>query len=120
MGLKETFQGVAATVFSAFGNIPTTVTYVVKNDTYVPGSGPTEDDTEYPDTEGFLLNYEAEEVDNKAVFITDRRLIVEAQKIDFVPKMDDEVIINNQTWQVIGHYNDPTDAIWDIQLRLPS
>ena len=81
--------------------------------------GPTDNDTEYIVT-GFLLNYEAEEINNQAVFATDRRLIVQAQEMTFDPKMNDEVLIGTQTWQVIGHYNDPTDAIWDIQLRLPS
>lgn len=119
MGLRETFQTVTETIFSAFGNIPRQVTYIVTDPGYTPGVGPTDNDTQYTVT-GFLLNFEAEEIDNQTVFATDRRLIIKAQEITFDPKMNDEVLIEGQTWQVKGHYNDPTDSIWDLQLRLPS
>ncbi|MHC5213943.1 MAG: hypothetical protein ACYSOO_05085 [Planctomycetota bacterium] len=121
MGLKEVFQGVADTIFVAFGNIQRTdIIYTVTNDDYIPGSGVTEDDTSYT-ISGYLLEYTTEEVDDVAVLKTDRRLLMKVQAYPLItPKIGDEITIDGEIWRVKNRYKDPADAIWDIQMRLPS
>jgi hypothetical protein len=122
MGLKEVFQGVGQTIFAAFGNIKKTeLTYVVKNDSYVPGSGVTESDTEYT-IDGYLIEYESEEIDGASVLSTDRRFLMLVQDYPLIiPKMGDELVDDDsQRWRVEKKYKDPADTIWDLQLRLPT
>ena len=121
MGLQETFQKMAQTVFSAFGNVATAATYTsVGTKTYNTDTGAVTGTDTYYAVNIIFTTYESREIDNQVILATDQKGLIPTQNLTPEPKIIDVITKNNQNWQVISFGKDPTNALWTFQLRLAS
>jgi hypothetical protein len=121
MGLKSVFQNAAKTIFTAFDDIPISVTYVSKGDsTYNVATGVAvpSSETEYT-VDGILEDYTAVEIDDITILSTDQKFLIPQLNLSPTPREQDEIVIDSITWQVIDIETDPAEALWIMQIRKP-
>ena len=130
MGLKEAFKAAAQAAFSAAGNVKTTITYTsVSAPSYDTSTGAvTWNSTAYSSIDAILDEYSSREIDNqpsgpregnRSILPGDKKIYILYDDLTPTPKVNDRVTINGQEWTVLGHYVDPAQAMWQLQVRLP-
>lgn len=118
MGLKATIQSAVQSAFIAFGDIRTSVSYISKGTaTYNPTTGAVTSTDVTITISGILADYEINEIDNEAIILTDRKIMIPTADLSVTPKIEDTITISSITWQVINVGVDPADAMWTLQLR---
>ena len=99
MGLRETFKNAGEAIVDALGNVPITVTYVVKGDrTYTPSTGATTStDTLYTGIKAVEDTFASREIDNEVILRTDKLLYIADNDLTPTPEPDDEVVASDVT-----------------------
>jgi len=119
MGLKEVFQNVAEVCVDAFDNIGNSLSYHSLG-TYAYNAttgGQTESGgtditiTAIPD------EIKSEEIQDRAIKKTDRKLLVANNDISVTPKVGDYVTISSEQWNVIDYLTDPAEALYTMYIR---
>ena len=119
MGLKETFQNAASTVISGFGNVASTVAYhSLGTFSYDPATG-TNTETGFSDTTIKQIPDEikSEEIQDRDIKMTDRKLLVANKDISVTPKVGDYATIDSQRFNVVDYVADPAIALYQIYVR---
>jgi len=120
--LQQAFKKAAQTAFNAVGTVKNTVTYrskTNKNPTYTPGTNAVSD--AYTDYEIDIVreDYRSREIDNRLVLVTDIKAIIPVDNMTVTPKINDVIVIDEVTWEVVDIHKDPADALYTFQLRRP-
>lgn len=120
MGLKETFQNAAESIVTAFGNVANTSLAYHSLGTYAYNAttgGQTESGgtditiTAIPD------EIKSEEIQDRDIKKTDRKLLVANNDISVTPKVGDYVTISSEQWNVLDYLADPAEALYTIFIR---
>lgn len=130
MGLKEAFKAAAQAAFNAAGNVKNTVTYIsVSEPTYDTSTGAVSwNNTSYSNISVITDEYSNREIDNqpvgsregdRAILPGDKKVYILYDDLTPTPKENDRITISGQDWTVIGHYVDPAQAMWQLQVRRP-
>lgn len=130
MGFKEMAKNIAVTAFNTFGNVQQSCTYRSKSTAspaYTPSTGTVQNAyTDIPTTMIFT-SFRADEFTGRKpqiditdeVRTTDMKAIIPSLRLPVTPKMNDVVILNGATWEVVRCSQDPAGALWTFQLRQP-
>ena len=127
MGLRDAFAGGVSAIFSALDDVPVSVTYTSRTETYnvtsrtvtVSSTALTVDAIldEYSDVElrfGERLN------DDQTILGTDKKAMIKAEDLSTItPKVLDTITISSVDWQVKAMKIDPAGAMWTFQIRRP-
>jgi hypothetical protein len=119
MGLKETVQAGIASGLAALGNVKRTVNYKAQaaSPNYTPGTGAvTRLEQEYQ-VPGLVYGYARRDIDGVLVKPFDQRFLCHQDDLPVSPKLTERLTIDGQTWEVVGIEQDPTRAIWMLQIR---
>lgn len=122
MGLKEAFKAAAQTAFTAASNVKKTVTYRSKsstNPTYTPSSATVSDSYSEYSIQVICEDYNSREIDNQTVLSTDLKVLIPVDNVNFTPKINDTIVIDDIVWEIIGIHKDPADALYTFHSRKP-
>lgn len=120
MGLKEVFQNAAETIINGFGNVANTALAYHSLGTYAYNAttgGQTESGgtditiTAIPD------EIKSEEIQDRDIKKTDRKLLVANNDISVTPKVGDYVTISSERWNILDYETDPAEALYTIFIR---
>jgi hypothetical protein len=128
MGFREMASGIAVKAFDVFGNVQQSCTYRSKTSAspvYDPSTGaPSGGYTDIPISMIFT-SFRLNEIDKAGaektdeIRKTDMKALVPSQRLPVTPKMNDIVILNAESWEVLRVKQDPAGALWTFQLRKP-
>lgn len=122
MGLKETFQNAAEAIITGFGNVANTSLAYHSLGTYAYNAT-TGGQTESGGTDITIIaiydEIESEELQDRPIKMTDRKLLVANNDISVTPKVSDYVTISSVNWNVIDLATDPAEALYTLFVRKP-
>ena len=121
MGLQSVFKTAAQTIFTAFGDIPQSVTYtyVSGNPVYNPTTGASTGTTANYTISIIFDQYEAQDVDGVNIIVTDQIAMIPVENLAIVPSNNDYITISSERWNVVSKKTDPAKALWILQIRKP-
>ena len=120
MGLKETFQNAAESLIAAFGNVAATglsyhslgtFSYNTTTGAQTETGGSTVTITAIYDA------VQSEEIQDRDIRMTDRKLLVANNDISVTPKVGDYVTIDSIRFNVVDYKTDPAEALYEIFVR---
>jgi hypothetical protein len=119
MGLQEVFQNGAQSIIKAFGNTATTIAYhSLGTFSYNTTTGGM---TESGDTDTTIKTIfdeiKSEEIQDRDVKMTDRKLLVANNDISVTPKVGDYATISSVRYNVVDWITDPAFALYTIYVR---
>jgi len=119
MGMKSIFQNAAETIIDAFGDVASTLAYhSLGTFSYNPSTGV---NTETGDSDISIKaipdEIKSEEVQDRDIKMTDRKLLVANNDISVTPKVGDYVTISGDRFNVIDYMTDPAEALYTIYVR---
>ena len=120
MGLKETFQNAAQTCVSAFGNVAESgVAYhSLGTFSYVAATGVSTESGSVDTTIKVIYDeIKSEEIQDRDIKMTDRKLLVANNDISVTPKVGDYVTIDSVRYNVVDWLTDPAEALFEIFVR---
>jgi len=120
MGLKETFQSAASQIIDGFGNVATTGLAYHSLGTFSYDST-TGVNTESGHTDTTITaifdEINSDEIQDRDILMTDRKLLVANNDISVTPKVGDYVTISSERWNVTWWEVDPAEALFEIFVR---
>ena len=121
MGLKSVIQNLMPKVMTALGDIPVSATYHATGTiAYNPTTG-VKSETGGVDTvldKIVMADYTVDEVDHKAILVTDKKLMIPYIDLASEPHPIDTITIGSSVYKVISKRIDPAEGMWIIQVRL--
>jgi hypothetical protein len=119
MGLKETFQNAAEVIVNGFGNVANSLSYhSLGTFSYAPTTGAL---TESGDSDVTITaiydEIKSEEIQDRNIKMTDRKLLVANNDISVTPKVNDYVTIDGVQYNVVDFISDPAEALYEIYVR---
>ena len=122
MGIKSTFQNAAKSIHSAFDDLNVSVTYKKRDldasTTYNPVTGAFTEPAQVSYTiSGIFTSFKTEDIDNTAILANDRKFMVPAIDLSFVPQENDYLTYSTKNYEIISIKKDPADAEYIFQLR---
>ena len=120
MGLKETFQNAAQLIITSFGNVAESgVAYhSLGTFSYVAATGV---QTEAGSTDTTIKviydEIKSQEIQDRDIKMTDRKLLVANKDISVTPKVGDYVTISSVKYNVVDWLTDPAEALYIIFVR---
>jgi len=122
MGLQSVFQNAAEAAIDAFGDIAHTSLAYHSLGTYAYNAT-TGGQTESGGTDITIVaiydEIKSEELQDRPIKITDRKLLVANNDISVTPKVGDYVTISSVNWNVVDFATDPAEALYEIYIRKP-
>ena len=120
MGLQETFRSAAQTIITAFDNIAHTnlAYHSLGTFSYNAATG-VETETGGSDITITAIYDEikSEEIQDRDIQMTDRKLLVANNDISVTPKVSDYVTISSERYNVVDFETDPAEALYQIYIR---
>ena len=119
MGLKSVFQNAAEAVIDAFGDLGNTLTYhSVGTFAYnATTGGQTESGGSDITITAIYDEIKSEEIQDRDIKMTDRKLLVANNDISVTPKVGDYVTISSEQYNVVDFLTDPAEALYEIFVR---
>jgi hypothetical protein len=133
MGFKEIASNIATTAFNVFSSLQQSCTYRSKaseSPVYDPATGiPSGTYNDIP-VSMIFTSYRSDEVNSNIrlerttsegteIRLSDMKALLAQTRLPVVPKMNDVVILDGATWEVVRVTEDPAKALWTFQLRKP-
>jgi len=129
MGLRETLQNAAGTVFSAVGNVKEQIFYYSRDNApdgtlnYNASSGVVTAQNSLFVIDGIPSKYSASQVDGSRVLPTDLKFKILQTSLPVKPTQNDYIKrIENYAsvkYEMVDFKEDTVSATWDFQLRKP-
>ncbi|MCP3684775.1 MAG: hypothetical protein GY861_19070 [bacterium] len=124
MGLRDTFKNAANTVFTAFGDIPRSCTYVstgtkeLNTHTGNVVTKASDPDVSYTGVNIIFTKYTKAEIDDVHILFSNVKGLVPVENLTPTPKKNDTITdAAGEQWGVIDWKKDPADALWILQLE---
>jgi hypothetical protein len=119
MGLNETVQAGIASGLAAIGTLRRTVTYKAQaaSPGYTPGTGAVTRLEQNYAVSGLVYGYARKDIDGVLVKPFDRRFLCHQANLPVSPKLTERLVLDGQTWEVVGIEEDPAQAVWMLQIR---
>lgn len=127
MGFRELAASMASKSFDIFNNIQQSCTYRSKmavSPSYDPASGVTDPYTDIP-VSMIFTSFRSNEIYNSVagtvheIRQTDMKGLIPSQRLPVTPKMNDIIVLNGVSWEVLRVKQDPAGALWTFHLRQP-
>lgn len=127
MGLRDVFAGGVSSIFSAFDDVPVSVTYTSRAESYDPATRVVTVSSTALTVDAILDEYSAVELrfserlnDDQTILGTDKKAMIKAEDLSSItPKVLDTITISGVAWQVKAMKIDPAGAMWTFQIRRP-
>ena len=120
MGLKETFQNAAEAVIDSFGDIAASAIPYHSLGTF-SSNATTGAVTESGGTDTTIKvifdEIKSEEIQDRVIKMTDRKLLVANNDITVTPKVGDYATISSVKYNVVDFLTDPAIALYEIFVR---
>ena len=120
MGLKEVFQNAAENIVASFGNVATTGLAYHSLGTFsydtLTGVNTEAGDSDITIT-AIFDEINSNEIQDRDILMTDRKLLVANNDISVTPKVGDYVTIDSNKWNVTWWQTDPAIALYEIFVR---
>ena len=120
MGLQTTFQNAADVIIDAFDDIAHTGIAYHSLGTF-SYNATTGVNTETGDSDVTIKviydEIKSEEIQDRDILMTDRKLLVANNDISVTPKVGDYVTIDSERHNVVWHETDPAEALFEIYVR---
>ena len=119
MGLKSVFQDACEQIIDAFGDIGLTLAYhSLGTFSYNASTGV---NTESGDSDITIKaipdEIKSEEIQDRDIKMTDRKLLVANNDISVTPKVGDYATIGGNRFNVVDYLTDPAQALYEIYIR---
>ncbi len=116
MSLTKLIQDSVSTAFDQLGDLKSTVVYTEEGE-YDPTTGTVTGGAEHTTDNAIFTEYNAMEIDGTTVLITDRKLILFAVGLGFVPNPSGDVTVDGRVYQVVSVIQDTAGATYTLQVR---
>jgi len=119
MGLKDVIQTAVVSAFTAVDDLAETIPYhSIGIVDYDPNAGTNIEKGGYDyEIDAIKLEFEADKIDNEIILPTDYRILLKGKDIEFTPKPEDTLEIDNVVYRVLNQTADPAKATWDLHVR---
>lgn len=119
MGLKSVFQNACETIINSFDDIGSTLTYhSLGTFSYNPTTGAnTESGGSDVSIKYIPDEIKSEEIQDRDIKMTDRKMLVANNDISVTPKVGDYVTISSVKYSVVDWMTDPAFALYTIYIR---
>lgn len=122
MTLKDDFRTAARAAVGAVGDIAVSTTYLAFASASYDASAGSEVAT-FGTRTGVLVifdEFRLVEVDGRAVRPEDKRALIPAANISGItPGLNDRILHDGQSWQVVNVRTDPAGVLWEFHIRRP-
>jgi hypothetical protein len=119
MGLQSVFQSAAETIVDAFGDVASTIAYHSLG-TFAYNAttgGNTESGSSDITIKMISDEIKSEEIQDRDIKMTDRKLLVANNDISVTPKVGDYCTIDSQRFNVVWKETDPAIALYQLYVR---
>lgn len=119
MGLKTVFQNAAETIIDAFDDVPDTLAYhSLGTFAYDPTTGTnTESGGSDITIKAISDEIKSEEIQDRDIKMTDRKLLVANNDISVTPKVGDYATIGGNRFNLVDYETDPAIALYVLYMR---
>ena len=120
MGFKDLIKNAAGAAFPAFGDLNQYIPYhsigIVE---YSPSAADLQIEDGGNDYMVYAIrsNYDRKYIDNESIMPIDQKVFVKGKDLEFTPKINDTLEMDDVIWQVISVRVDSADAVWELQVR---
>ncbi len=124
MGIQEVFKNAAKTIFTAFGDVPRSCTYVstgtkeLNTHTGIVVTKTSDPDVSYG-VDIIFTKYTKAEIDGVHILYSHVKALIPFENLTPTPKKNDTIAedVSGEQWGVIDWKKDPADALWILQLE---
>ena len=119
MGLTSVFQNAAESIVTAFGDLGHSLSYhSLGSFAYnATTGGQTESGGTDITITAIYDDIKSEEVQDRDIRMTDRKLLVANNDISVTPKVGDYTTISGNRYNVVDYLTDPANALFEIFVR---
>ena len=119
MGLTSVFQNAAESIINAFGDLGHSLAYHSLGGFFYNAT--TGGQTEFGGTDITITaiydEIKSEEIQDRDIKMTDRKLLVANNDVSVTPKVKDYVTIDSVRYNVVDFLTDPAEALYVIYTR---
>jgi len=119
MGLQSVFQDAAETIINAFDDLGNSLAYhSLGTFSYNATTGVnTETGSSNITITAIYDQIKSEEIQDRDIKMTDRKLLVANNDISVTPKVGDYVTISSERYNVVDFVTDPAQALYELFIR---